>query len=210
MQRERDETVVDKRLTISFGGGVCLFAARSQRDIVIENDGLEIPLGPLPSEVKPLLSVDLEYLLTPIFSFSLQARGGSIYDTEVFPPPLGTSRISIKEDYYSIEVGSSLFMREKTGLRPFFRLATGVLRVRRSHAKMESAYWESFDVHPQLDEVTRVYPLLEAGFGSEYELTPTGPCYFGVYVSASTHFGDATLIRPLVGSAEFRIGINIL
>ncbi len=208
IEQEHHAVTRNERWTVSVGGGIGLFPALGDRDIVIYAGGFEFPLGPLETSVQPSYSVQIGYHYTPTLSIGFQGATGKMYNTDAFPQPLGSSRIHILQDYYSLEMNATIYLREKSGVRPCVQVAAGLESVHRYGATMDSPLWESYGVHAQIDDARKNYPLLAFALGSEYQ-PGSYPLYFGAYATLVYHFGNTDLIQRFIGRGEVRAGVNL-
>ena len=213
IKKESEAQVVGKRLAVSLGGGMSLFGQLERGMTIMRYEEVELFPEPPTADVKPSYSVEVEYAFSPMLSLSLNARGGQVYNEDVFAEPFGTvdpARVHFEEHFSMVSIGPKLFLREKTGLRPFCGLSFGMLMAHRQGATLQSAKWEQWGVFAELGEKSKRYPLVELEIGTEFEPAPQGLFFFGVYLTISDHFGDTELIRHFVGSSELRAGLNVL
>jgi hypothetical protein len=163
--------------------------------------------------VNPVFAMRVDYQLTPAISLGAQSFGGRICNEEVFVEPFGTpdpARVHFNQQYIAITVGTKVYFREKTGVRPFAGMSAGLLWIHRSASDMRSAKWEARGVHASLEEERKYYRVIVLDVGCEYEPAADSPVFFGLSLGVISHMGDVVLLNRFIGNIIAHCGVNVL
>jgi hypothetical protein len=213
IRKEQEAEIVMKRVTISFSYGLSSIPSQPRGQGILRFEELQFDTEPLPNVIQSHYTIQFDYFFSPAVSLSAQLKNGRIYNDNVFVESFGTpdpAKVYFQKDYSSWTIGSSVYYREKTGIRPFTRLLLGVLNAHTHKAKMQSSKWEAYEVYATLEDMSKMYPYLSIEIGGEVEPSAHGLLFFGLYFSISNDIGEMTSIKNFSGSVDLRMGINVL
>lgn len=175
--------------------------------MVLESHSFDnVPYEIFQSQNRGGFQGQIDFHFSPTVALGVRATSAQVYN--IAPKGKGFEEIPATAKSTAVGLEGTYYFRNISGLRPYARIETGVIRVQRPRVAFSSSLYSS--LYSAIWEADVMYPQIGVETGAEYEFGPKSLFFLGLRLYVYNHFGDTTLLNRFSFGIGVSGGINIL